>query len=79
MNIGDTPDLGGGGGVILALSFLAFGTLVLVLRPRPANHALTHVLCMVKPPKVQVVLGSCDWFGLLHLVITLGDGKLYII
>ena len=30
MNIGDTPDLGGGGGVILALS----GALVSTLRPR---------------------------------------------
>ena len=39
MNIGDTPDVGGGergrGGVISALLFLAFGTLVSTLWPRP--------------------------------------------
>ena len=41
MNIGDNPDLGegkgggGGGGVISVLSFLAFGTPVSALGPRP--------------------------------------------
>ena len=33
MNIGDTPDLGGGEGVILGLSFLVFGALISTLGP----------------------------------------------
>ena len=42
MNIGDTLDLGGGegGGVILALSFLALNALVSMLGPRLLCHCI---------------------------------------